>query len=92
MKGRSIVELIEALVEAARMVMNPTTPTPIISAEALAAVRLGLRIAFSRASSPVMPRRRGSGAPSTRLSGSEMVRPSTETPRNTSTAPTPTTA
>ena len=53
------------------MVMNPTRPTPIISADALAAVRFGLRMAFSRASVPVTPRSRGSGAPITRLSGSD---------------------
>ena len=34
---------IDALVEAARIVMNPTRATPIISADAVAAVRLGLR-------------------------------------------------
>src|SRR5262249_14788116 len=45
-KLRSIAELTDAVLEDARMVMNPTSPTPIISAEALAAVRLGLRMAF----------------------------------------------
>ena len=39
----------EALVDEARMVMNPTRATPIISADAVAAVRLGVRWAFSRA-------------------------------------------
>ena len=50
-------------------------------------MRLGLRMAFSLASLPGMPRRRGSGAPTTRLSGSDTVRPSTDTPKNTSSAP-----
>ena len=49
-KLRSMAELTDAVLEAARMVMNPTRPTPIISADALAAVRLGLRMAFWRAS------------------------------------------
>ena len=74
-KPLSIALLIDAFVEATKMVMKPTRPTPIINAEALAAVRFGLRMAFSRASSPVMPRSRGSGAPITRLSGSDTVRP-----------------
>ena len=82
--------LTDALVEEAKIVMNPTRPTPIISADALAAVRLGLRMAFSRASLPVTPRSRGSGAPIARLSGSEIVRPSTDTPKKTSSTPTPT--
>ena len=86
-KPRSMAELTDALLEEAKIVMNPTRPTPIISADALAAVRLGLRMAFSRASSPVMPRSLGSGAPIARLSGSDTVRPSTDTPKNTSSAP-----
>ena len=47
---------------------------PIISTEALAAVRLGLRIALSRASSPVTRESAGSGAPRNLLSGREIVR------------------
>ena len=47
-------------------------------------------VALSRASSPVTPRRRGNGAPMNRLSGREMVRPSTDTLKNTSRAPAPT--
>ena len=90
-KPRSMAELTEAVLEEARMVMNPTRPTPIISADALAAVRLGLRMAFWRANWPVTPRSLGSGAPTARLSGSNTVRPSTDTPKNTSSAPAPTT-
>ena len=74
------------------MVMKETRPTPIISAEALAAVRFGFRMAFCRASCPVTPRSQGSGAPTARLSGSEIVRPSTDTPKNTRSAPAPTIA
>ena len=39
---------------------------PIISADAVVAVRRGLRIAFSRASTPDMPRKRAGSQPSTR--------------------------
>jgi hypothetical protein len=40
-----------------------------MSAEAVAAVRRGLRVAFSRASCPVLPASRGMGAPTTRMNG-----------------------
>ena len=81
---------IEARAEAPNTVMNTTRPTPIIRADAVADVRLGLRVAFSRAMVPVMPRRRGSGAPSRRLTGRAPTGPSTPTPRNTTAAPMPT--
>ena len=87
---RSMVALIDALAEEAKIEMNAIRPTPIISADALAAVRLGLRMVFSRARVPVTPLMRGSGAPIARLSGSAIVRPSTDTPRKTSSTPTPT--
>ena len=45
--------------------MKPTRATPIISAEAVAAVRRGLRLAFSRARWPVAPDSLGTGTPST---------------------------
>ena len=47
---------IDARADAANTVMNATSATPIISADAVAAVRRGLRVAFSRASVPAMPR------------------------------------
>src|SRR5215468_5729056 len=46
-KLRSMVELTDAVVDEARIVMKPTRPTPIMSADALAAVRLGFRMAFA---------------------------------------------
>ena len=69
--------------------MKPTRPTPIISAAAVAEVRFGLRMAFSRASVPVMPRSRDGRTdhPGHRRA---MIGPRTATPRNTATAPTPT--
>ena len=73
----------DVLVEAAKMVMNDTRPTPIMSAVAVAAVRFGLRMAFSRARCPAMPRARGSGQPIKRLIGSDTVRPRTDTPKKT---------
>ena len=65
-------------------------PTPIISAEAVADVRRGLRVAFSRASVPAMPRKRGSGEPTTRVNGRAMTGPRIATPMNTTSAPRPT--
>src|SRR5262249_53903684 len=91
-KLRSMVELTDAVVDEARIVMKPTRPTPIMSADALAAVRLGFRMAFALASLPGMPRRRGSGAPSARHNGGEPVGPSTDRAKNTSSAPAPTTS
>jgi hypothetical protein len=79
--------LIDAFVDWAKIVMKATRPTPIIRADALAAVRFGLRMAFSRASAPVTPRAFGSGQPMNRLSGSDTVRPSTETPKKTRSTP-----
>ena len=49
--------------------MPPTRATPIISADAVAAVRRGLRSAFSLASRPRIPASRGSGAEMTRTTG-----------------------
>ena len=61
--------------EAANTVMKATSATPIISAEAVAAVRFGFRVAFSRASVPAMPRNRGSGEPTIRANGPAMTGP-----------------
>jgi hypothetical protein len=91
-KALSMEALMDVRVEAARMEMKPMRATPIISADAVAAVRFGLRMAFSRARFPVTPRRPGSGAPMARLSGRAMVRPRTDTPKNTSRTPSPTRA
>src|SRR5688572_21960484 len=51
------------------MVMKPTRATPIMRAEAVADVRLGLRLAFSRARRPVVPETAWMGAPSRCMSG-----------------------
>jgi hypothetical protein len=80
------------LTDDARIVMVPTRATPIISAAAVAEVRLGLRMAFSRASVPDTPLRRGRGAPIMRLIGAARIGPRTATPTNTSMDPRPTRA
>ena len=49
----------------ATIVTAVTSATPIISAEAVTAVRPGLRIALSRASRPAAPPRRAAGRPTT---------------------------
>ena len=81
------VSLIDALIDAANTVNRVTTPTPIISAVAVPAVRRGLRIALRRASEPVIPRRRGRGAPITRLAGRATTGPNTDTPTIVASAP-----
>ena len=71
-----------------RMAKVTMSPTPIISAEAVAAVRRGLRMAFSPASLPVKAKR--TGAPMMRLMGLANSGPTTITPRNTMAMPRPT--
>ena len=56
-----IVSSTDALTPAARIETKVTSARPIISAAAVTAVRLGLRIAFSRASRPATPRSRSIG-------------------------------
>jgi hypothetical protein len=56
---RSIVASTDRVVDEARIVMKPTSATPIIKAAAVVAVRLGLRIAFSLAVCPGTPRNHG---------------------------------
>ena len=56
---------IDVFAEAANTVMKPTSATPIISDDAVRAVRFGLRIALRVASSPLSPRIR-SGTPNSR--------------------------
>ncbi len=60
---------------------------PIISAAAVALVRLGLRMVFPRASAPARPGRRVSGSPASQASGRANPGPSTVTPRKHVPAP-----
>jgi hypothetical protein len=79
-KASSMIWSIDALVEAAKMVMKPTRLTPIVSAAAVDDVRFGLRMAFSRARLPGMPRRRAMGQPSSELTGRATTGPMTAPP------------
>ena len=65
-KVRSTVSSSDAFTDEPNVVNSATTAVPTISADALPAVRRGLRIALRRAMRPVWPRSTGSGAPSTR--------------------------
>ncbi len=71
---------------AAKIATNTTSATPIISAEAVTAVRCGWRRAFSVARWPVSP---GSGRPTSALSGRTRVGASSAKPNIISTAPNP---
>ena len=82
----------DAFVDAAKMAMNETSPTPIMSADAVAAVRRGFRVAFSRARLPLTPRSLAMGQPMKRLNGSAIVRPRTVTAEKITNAPAPTIA
>ena len=74
------------------MVRKLTSATPIISDDAVRAVRLGLRMALSRAIAPGVPRSLAIGAPSTAATGRASTGPSTDTARNRPKAPIPTVA
>ena len=74
---------------AANTATKTTRPRPTISAADVIAVRPGLRAAFSRASSPVVPRRRSSGHPVTAASGRTAKRALAATPTKTSSVPAP---
>jgi hypothetical protein len=83
------VSEIAALNEEVRMVMKPTRATPIMRAEAVADVRFGLRLAFSRARRPVVPETAWIGAPSRCMRGPAITGPSTKTPMIVATVPRP---
>jgi hypothetical protein len=69
-----------------------TRATPMVKAAAVRVVRVGSRVAFSRASRPVTPRNRASGAPTARAVGPASSGPRTNTPMKTNAAPVPTRA
>ncbi len=66
---------------AAKIATSTTSATPIISAEAVTAVRWGWRRVFSRASMPVRPWKRASGRPIRPLSGRTSVGASSANPK-----------
>ena len=71
---------------AAKIATSTTSATPIISAEAVTAVRCGWRRVFSRASMPVRPWKRASGRPIRPLSGRTSVGASSAKPKIISSA------
>ena len=74
---------------AASIVTRVTRARPIISDAAVDAVRCGLRIEFSRASSPAAPPTLSAGQPSTCAIGTMSCDEKNATPRKTNSAPTP---
>ena len=68
---------------------NTTSDRPIMSADAVAAVRPGSRIALRRASEPALPPIRSSGRPMTEASGRASLGETRATPRNSSSTPGP---
>ena len=84
-----MVASIDDRADVANTEISTTRATPIISADAVAAVRFGLRAALSRASTPVIPRNAATGAPTSRTKRGPTTGPSTTTPANTARAPTP---
>jgi hypothetical protein len=71
------------------MATKVTSAMPIIRAAAVAAVLPGWRIAFSRASRPAAPAMRSAGHPTTEASGGTNRDADIETPRNSTSVPTP---
>ena len=74
---------------AAKIAVKTTSASPIISAEAVIAVRCGWRSAFSRASLPGIPWNRSIGAPMNRASGRTSTGASSATPNIITTTPSP---
>ena len=87
----AIVESKVALIDEATIAITTTSVTPIVSAAAVAAVRFGLRAAFSPARRVAIPPRRLMTRASTRLTGAAMSGPRmTATDSSTAAAPMPT--
>ena len=88
----SIASSIDPRRPAANTATNETSASPIISAAAVEAVRAGLRIAFSRARRPGIPRSFSSGTPTSEARGVTSLGLSSATPSRTAAAPIPTQA
>ena len=86
---RSRISVVDALAEAPNTATNTTRPSPIISAEAVAAVRRGFRIEFSPPSLPGTPVLR-IGSPMAPAIGRAINGVSIATPTNVSATPRPT--
>ena len=87
----SMIWLNDCFADAPMIDTSVTSARPIISADAVVAVRRGLRIAFSRASTPDMPRKRAGTQPRNCDTGRATNGLSIATPMNTRNAATPTT-
>ena len=87
---RSMIALALLTSDAASTPPAATSASPIIRADAVAAVRRGLRRAFSRASRPIDPQRRGSTLPMPPTTGRLRNGLSIAAPRKMPSAPTPT--
>ena len=79
----------EAFADSPKIATISTSARPMTSALAVAAVRRGLRIALPRAIAPVTPAA-FTGSPKVAASGRANVASNTITPKNTSSAPSPT--
>ena len=90
--ARSTARSIEPCRPAAKIDTNATSATPIMSAAAVTAVRAGLRVEFSRASRPLTPARRCSGAPTRAAIGRTSCGLNSATPRKIATEPPPSVA
>ena len=71
---RSKASLTVVFMPAAKTATKTTSPRPTMSADAVVAVRPGLRIAFSRASRPGVSNARSSGQPTSAAIGRTMWR------------------
>ena len=92
MRGRELVAdafSSEARRPRPKVATNVTSVSPIMSAAAVAAVRDGLRIAFSRASRPAAPPRRSDGKPTIEASGRTSRGASIAMPTKSPSAPRP---
>ena len=90
MKFSSTVLSTEALAEAPRIATVKARVRPIISAEAVAVVRRGLRREFWPASRPIGPNSRASAAPVARRNGRPITGLAAVTPSSTASTPAPT--
>jgi len=86
---RSMMAPKDAVMEAPSVAMAATRARPTMSADAVAAVRRGLRAAFSWLSRPVTPVMCGSGEPMARANPPDTNGASVATPMNVRAAPAP---
>jgi hypothetical protein len=88
--ARAVIALVkDDFRPAASTATNATSPMPTMRVAAVIAVRAGLRVELSRASSPVACPSRSSGQPTSAASGRTMYRASMATPTKTSSDPVP---